>query len=57
MKCPECLGPVDNCPNPKEMKGLGMYHCPVCGVMQVAGTPHINCFRCGGTGEIKEGEE
>ena len=33
MKCPH---------DPQELKGepIGMYHCPVCGEMVIAGLPH-----------------
>lgn len=50
--CPECLAPADDCPDPRDLAGqpIGMFHCQNCGVMQVAGMPHVNCERCGGSG-------
>jgi len=34
---------VENCPHdPRELLGqpIGMYHCPLCGMMVIAGFPH-----------------
>jgi len=55
MKCPNCLNPVnDDCDKPETYIDvpIGMFHCANCGMMQVAGVPHINCDVCNGTGEI-----
>lgn len=48
-----CAGPVGpDCDDPRTLAGqpIGMYHCPGCGTMQMAGLPHIDCEGCGGTG-------
>jgi hypothetical protein len=39
-----------DCPeDPVKLKGapIGMYHCPWCGCMQLAGLPHIHEEECG----------
>ena len=54
--CPECLAPVgEECDDPRTLAGqaLGMYHCPGCGVMQVAGMAHIDCDFCQGSGWVR----
>jgi hypothetical protein len=56
-KCPACYAPVgEGCDDPRELLGapIGMYHCPGCGTMQVAGLPHIACEVCEGIGEIED---
>ena len=55
MKCPECFGPIDEyCDDPVKLLGqpIGMFRCSNCGVMQVAGVPHLPCSMCNGTGFI-----
>lgn len=52
IDCPECFAPAgEQCDDPRKLAGapLGMYHCPGCGVMQMAGMGHINCDLCNGT--------
>lgn len=52
--CGRCYDEVDvvflaNCSDPSLLKGgpIGMYHCPDCGAMVVAGIPHPPlCSRC-----------
>lgn len=56
IKCPSCYqakGP--GCDDPVALRGqpIGQYHCPRCGVMQVAGIPHIDCDMCDGTGRLE----
>jgi hypothetical protein len=57
MKCPACLGPTGpECDDPRDLCGqpIGMYHCPGCGVMQVACLAHMDCDECGGSGEVAD---
>jgi hypothetical protein len=55
IKCPECYGATNEfCVNPLDYDNLGMFHCPGCGQMQVAGVPHINCSTCNGVGVIDD---
>ena len=54
--CRDCLGSVGpDCDDPMQMVGLpiGMFHCGWCGVMQIAGVPHINCTTCDGKGYVE----
>ena len=50
--CGKCLkeGPLfyAPCPDPRRTQGpIGMYHCPECGIMVVAGLPHpMLCEEC-----------
>lgn len=55
IQCPACyqaFGP--DCDDPVKLRGapIGQYHCPGCGVMQLAGIPHIKCDECEGTGKV-----
>ena len=54
--CPECYRPASGwCDDPRTLAGapIGQYHCPGCGVMQLAGAAHMVCERCHGTGRLK----
>lgn len=51
LPCDGIVGPLteqgSECPwpwEPQQLKGvpLGMYHCPYCGDMQIAGIPHTD---------------
>jgi hypothetical protein len=61
IKCPECYGPCNEyCYTPEQLDpkaAIGMFHCPGCGVMQLAGLPHISCSTCGGKGYIERYKE
>lgn len=42
-------GVIWECPeDPMKLTGkpIGMYHCPWCGCMQIAGTPHVDDSHC-----------
>ena len=58
MPCPACWEPYSpiHCDDPRDLAGaaIGMYHCPGCGVMQLAGSDHMNCDICGGTGMVTD---
>lgn len=57
IKCPECYGPCNEygAINLNETP-IGMFHCPGCGVMQLAGFPHTSCSTCSGKGYIEARE-
>lgn len=55
IECPCCYQPVGpGCDDPRKLCGqpIGMYHCPGCGVMQVACLPHMDCDECKGTHRV-----
>jgi hypothetical protein len=42
-------GVITECPeDPVKLLGapIGMYHCPICGCMQIAGFPHVHEVYC-----------
>jgi hypothetical protein len=56
VKCENCFQPKGpECDDPRKLAGqpIGQYHCPGCGVMQLAGLEHMDCEDCDGTGEAK----